>query len=207
LLDGYGLAYALVRPPGHHAERRSFGGFCYLNSTAVAAHFLSRFGRVAVLDIDYHHGNGTQDIFYNRSDVLTVSIHGHPRSTFPYFSGFADEKGVGVGVGYNLNIPLPENIGRTSYEQALQQALRRIRRFSPRFLVLAFGLDTAKGDPTGSWSLGADDFTQNGRLIGELRLPILVVQEGGYRTRSLGTNAAHFFVGLWRAAQPAVKLV
>jgi acetoin utilization deacetylase AcuC-like enzyme len=204
LLQGDPLAYALVRPPGHHAERRSFGGFCYFNSTAIAAHYLSRFGRVAVLDVDYHHGNGTQDIFYERADVLTLSIHGHPRLTYPYFSGYGDEKGAGPGKGYNLNIPLPENIGGEVYRKALGHALKRVRRFAPRYLVVALGLDTAKGDPTGSWSLQAKDFLMNGRMIGELRLPTLVVQEGGYRTQTLGLNARSFFVGLSEAgAAPA----
>jgi acetoin utilization deacetylase AcuC-like enzyme/GNAT superfamily N-acetyltransferase len=204
LLDGYPLAYALVRPPGHHAERRSFGGFCYLNSAAIAAHYLSQFGRVAVLDVDYHHGNGTQDIFFERADVLTLSIHGHPRHTYPYFSGFENERGVGAGAGYNWNIPLPEEIDGERYRRALAQALGRVRKFNPRFLVLCLGLDTAKGDPTGSWTLRAKDFFQNGQIIGALRLPTLVVQEGGYRIRLLGSNAAHFFSGLWATARPTV---
>jgi acetoin utilization deacetylase AcuC-like enzyme/GNAT superfamily N-acetyltransferase len=196
ILTGSRLAYALVRPPGHHAERRSFGGFCYFNSAAIAANYLSANGRVAVLDVDYHHGNGTQDIFYRRADVLTVSIHAHPSVAYPYFSGFAEEKGAGEGEGYNLNLPLPEEVDGERYRQALGQALRRIRRFAPDFLVVALGLDTAKHDPTGSWSLQAPDFEANGRMIGELHLPTLVVQEGGYYTRSLGTNAFRFFLGL-----------
>ncbi len=196
ILKGRRLAYALVRPPGHHAERKTFGGFCYFNSNAIAAHHLSRFGRVAILDIDYHHGNGQQDIFYERDDVLTLSIHGHPRFAYPYFSGFEEEKGLGAGEGYNVNFPLPENLDGARYRQTLERALSRIRRFAPSFLVVALGLDTAKGDPTGSWSLGGQDFELNGRLIGALGLPTLVVQEGGYRTRTLGTNARQFFVGL-----------
>ncbi len=197
LLGGYPLAYALVRPPGHHAERRSFGGFCYFNSAAVAAHFLSRYGRVAVLDVDYHHGNGTQDIFYARGDVLTVSLHGHPRYTYPYFSGFEDEKGVDEGGNCNLNLPLPEGLDGARYRAALERALKRIQRYAPAWLVVSLGLDTARGDPTGSFTLGARDFEENGRLIGSLALPTLVVQEGGYRTRSLGSNARTFFTGLW----------
>jgi len=200
ILRGERLAYALVRPPGHHAERNAYGGFCYFNSSAIAAHYLSRQGPVAVIDVDYHHGNGTQDIFYQRRDVLTVSIHGHPRHSYPYFSGFDDERGEGPGRGYNLNLPLPEDIGGEAYRAALTKALRRIRYFRPRFLVIALGLDTAKGDPTGSWMLSARDFTANGRMLGSLRLPTLVVQEGGYRTRSLGVNARHFFQGLAEAA-------
>ncbi len=200
LLKGHRIAYALVRPPGHHAERRVFGGFCYFNSAAVAAHHLSAHGKVAVLDIDYHHGNGTQEIFYERADVLTVSIHGHPRFAYPYFSGFEDEKGSGPGSGFNLNLPLPEHVDGAAFRRALEKALRRIARHKPLFLVLALGLDTAQGDPTGTWSLQPKDFLENGRLLGALSLPILVVQEGGYDSRVLGTNARHFFTGLWAGA-------
>lgn len=206
VLDGHhAAAYALVRPPGHHAERRSFGGFCYFNSAAVAANYLSRYGRVAVLDIDYHHGNGTENIFYQRADVLTVSLHGHPRVTYPYFSGFEDERGEGAGLGYNLNIPLPEGLDGAGYRQHLARALKHITRFAPGYLVLALGLDTAKGDPTGSFTLTTRDFHENGRMIGALGLPVLVTQEGGYRTRSLGQNARHFFEGLWQGMHPAQK--
>jgi acetoin utilization deacetylase AcuC-like enzyme/GNAT superfamily N-acetyltransferase len=196
VLHGQHLAYALIRPPGHHAERRVFGGFCYFNSTAIAADYLSRHGRVAILDIDYHHGNGEQDVFYERNDVLTISIHGHPHVAYPYFSGFEDEKGSGPGHRFNVNYPLPEHVEGPRYHQTLERALGRIRRFSPTFLVVAMGLDPAKGDPTGTWSLTAKDFAINGRMIGALRLPTLIVQEGGYRTRTLGINARHFFVGL-----------
>lgn len=203
---GQRLAYALVRPPGHHAERRAFGGFCYFNSSAVAANYLARGGsRVAVLDVDYHHGNGTQDIFYRRSDVLTISIHGHPRFAYPYFSGFAEEAGEEAGEGFNLNLPLPEQVDGARYRQALAKAVARIRAFSPTYLVVALGLDPGKGDPTGTWSLSAADFEENGRMIGVLRLPTLVVQEGGYRTRTLGVNARRFFVGLVGASLGGAK--
>ena len=197
LLGGNRAAYALVRPPGHHAEHEAFGGFCYFNSSAIAAHYLSAHGRVALLDIDYHHGNGAQDIFWRRRDVLTVSIHGHPRYTYPYFSGFDDEKGAAAGRGYNLNLPLPEDIDGERYRRELERALARVRKFEPQFLVLALGLDTARGDPTGSFRLMTRDFRENGRMIGSLGLPTLVVQEGGYRTQTLGANARHFFTGLW----------
>ncbi|HDQ46084.1 MAG TPA: histone deacetylase family protein [bacterium] len=197
LSEGHRLAYALVRPPGHHAEKGAFGGFCYFNSASIAANELVREGRVAVLDIDYHHGNGHEDIFWERSDVLTVSIHGNPRFAYPYFTGFRDSKGEGDGKGYNLNFPLPEQCDGSAYRETLDKALNRIRHFAPAYLVLAFGLDTARGDPTGTWSLTARDFEENGRLIGSLRIPTLVVQEGGYDTRQLGRNARSFFTGLW----------
>lgn len=200
VLAGQRLAYALVRPPGHHAEHRAFGGFCYFNNAALAAEELSEHGRVAVLDIDYHHGNGTQEIFYRRRDVLTLSLHGHPRFAYPYFSGFADETGAEHGLGFNLNIPLPEQLDGAGYRTALGRAIRRIEKFKPVFLVIALGLDTARGDPTGTWSLRRGDFFENGRMLGRLRLPTVVIQEGGYDNRVLGSNARHFFNGLWEGS-------
>ena len=200
LLSGRPVVYALVRPPGHHAESKAFGGFCYFNNSAIAADFLSRYGRVAVLDVDYHHGNGTQDIFYKRDDVLTVSIHGHPSFAYPYFSGFKEETGEARGEGFNLNLPLAETTSPEHYREALRQALRRVERFAPRYLVVAAGFDTAKGDPTGTWANRPDDFTEIGRMIGAAGYPTLVVQEGGYRIRTLGSNARHFFTGLWEKA-------
>ncbi|MCB9882798.1 MAG: histone deacetylase family protein [Planctomycetes bacterium] len=198
ILEGRRLAYALVRPPGHHAEHGVFGGFCYFNNNAIAADHLARTasGKVAILDIDYHHGNGQQDIFYARDDVLTVSIHGEPRIAYPFFSGFEEERGEGVGLGYNLNLPLPETIEFSDYVAALDRALDVIREFGPTHLVVALGLDTAKRDPTGTWPLQKHDFENVGLRIGKLGLPTLVVQEGGYRTVSLGANARAFFSGL-----------
>ncbi len=205
VLEGHRFAYALVRPPGHHAERGNFGGFCYFNSAAVAAERLSRLGRVAVLDVDFHHGNGTQDIFWRRADVLTISIHGDPANTYPYFAGFADEVGEDDGRGFNWNLPLRDGIGGERYRRALREALERVREFAPAYLVVALGLDPAKGDPTGSWLLGAADFRKNGELIAALDLPTLVVQEGGYRTRSLGAHARAFFTGLWAGSHKAPR--
>ncbi len=196
ILNGRRISYALVRPPGHHAEKRAFGGFCYFNNSAISAQYLSPYGKVAILDIDYHHGNGQQDIFYQRPDVLTVSIHGHPRFAYPYFSGFEDESGEGEGEGFNSNFPLPESIDGFKYRKALSKALQRIETFNPYFLVVALGVDSAKGDPTGTWVLSPKDFEANGRMIGELGLPVVVVQEGGYKNRSLGANVLRFFNGL-----------
>jgi len=210
VLAGTPFAYALVRPPGHHAERRAFGGFCYFNNAAIAAHYLSRFGKVAVLDVDYHHGNGTQDIFWRRSDVLTISIHGHPSFAYPYFSGFRDEIGDGEGRGFNVNYPLPETITGATYLDALAAAIKRVARFKPSYLVIPLGFDTGAGDPTGSWSNRPKDFSEIGRRIALLGLPTVVVQEGGYRTRTLGANAQAFFKGLWEGriapvARPSKK--
>ncbi|MBN2060199.1 MAG: GNAT family N-acetyltransferase [Deltaproteobacteria bacterium] len=200
ILRGRRISYALIRPPGHHAERSSFGGFCYFNNSAAAAQYLSHYGKVAILDIDYHHGNGQQDIFLKRSDILTISIHGHPRFAYPYFTGFEDERGQEDGEGFNLNFPLPESVDGDKYRKTLDKALRRIDSFNPYFLVVPFGLDTAKGDPTGTWSMSPRDFEANGRMIGELGLPVVVIQEGGYKNRTLGTNALRFFNGLAAAS-------
>jgi acetoin utilization deacetylase AcuC-like enzyme/GNAT superfamily N-acetyltransferase len=197
ILGGRRLAYALVRPPGHHAERQAFGGFCYFNNAAVAAHFLSGYGTVAILDIDYHHGNGQQMIFYRRRDVLTVSIHGEPAVAYPYFSGFAHERGEGEGLGYNRNYPCPEHMDGERYLKTFDAACADVRRFRPSYLIVCVGLDTAKGDPTGSWSLVRSDYRAIGERIASLGLPTLVVQEGGYYNRSIGTNAREFFGGLW----------
>lgn len=204
VLNGRPVAYALVRPPGHHAERGYFGGFCYFNNSAIAAHWLVPHGHVALLDLDYHHGNGQQQIFYQRSDVLTVSIHGHPSFAYPYFSGFADERGEGEGEGFNVNLPLPEAVDGPRYREVLGKALRRVHRYRPAFLVVSLGLDTARADPTGTWSLATDDFEQNGRMVGALGLPTLVVQEGGYRVRALGRNAVAFFRGLLAGHQTGI---
>lgn len=198
ILDGYEIAYALIRPPGHHAERRAFGGFCYFNNNAVAAQYLSSHGKVSILDIDYHHGNGSQNIFYERSDVQTISIHGHPKFTYPYFTGFDYETGKNGGEGFNINFALKEKLDGEEYRSFLKKALNKVKEFNSQFLVLALGFDPAKGDPTGTWSLSASDFEENGKMIGKLKIPTLVVQEGGYRVRSLGINARRFFEGLWK---------
>jgi acetoin utilization deacetylase AcuC-like enzyme/GNAT superfamily N-acetyltransferase len=201
IVAGHPLVYSLCRPPGHHAERDTYGGFCYFCNGAIAAQYLvERMGKVAVLDVDYHHGNGTQDIFYNRPDVLTVSIHGHPTFAYPYFSGFADEAGEGEGKGFNLNLPLPENVHDARYLVTLDVALARVRRFQPEVLIVSLGLDIAKADPTGTWSVTGEGLFEIGYRIGSLKYPTLLVQEGGYNIRSLGRNAARMLTGVCAGA-------
>jgi acetoin utilization deacetylase AcuC-like enzyme/GNAT superfamily N-acetyltransferase len=200
--DGPRMAYGVCRPPGHHSETRTFGGFCYFNNSAIAAHYLSGYAHVALLDLDFHHGNGAQDIFYRRNDVLTVSIHGHPNYAYPYFSGFADEKGEGPGSGYNFNYPLPENTPPETYLETLARALRRVRGYNPGFLVVSLGFDTMKGDPTGAFLLTPDTLKQMGRAVAALNRPTLVLQEGGYSLRNLRRGAVAFFSGF---AEPLVS--
>ena len=201
VVAGNPLVYSLCRPPGHHAERDTYGGFCYFCNGAIAAQYLvGHFGRVAILDVDYHHGNGAQDIFSHRSDVLTISIHGHPSFAYPYFSGFADEVGEGEGKGYNLNLPLAEHVGDARYLEALDEALAAVRKFKPEALVVPLGLDIAKADPTGTWSVTPEGLFEIGRRIGSMKLPTLLVQEGGYNIRSLGRNAARMLTGLCAGA-------
>jgi acetoin utilization deacetylase AcuC-like enzyme len=197
ILNGNSIAYVLTRPPGHHAERFVFGGFCYFNNAAIAANYLSKYGKVAILDVDYHHGNGQQQIFYERSDVLTISVHGHPSFAYPYFSGFKEERGDGEGRGYNFNFPLKEEINGSEHRKAIEKALVLIKKFKPEYLIIALGLDTAKGDPTGTWNLVPNDFSLNGKMIGKLSLPTIIVQEGGYRNRELGINPRQFLKGFY----------
>jgi acetoin utilization deacetylase AcuC-like enzyme len=197
IITGSRIAYVLTRPPGHHAERFVFGGFCYFNNAAIAANYLSRFGNVAILDIDYHHGNGQQQIFYERADVMTISIHGHPSFAYPYFSGFREEKGKKTGLGYNHNFPLKEELTGDEYRETLGKAIKLVKKFRPEFLIVALGLDTAKGDPTGTWMLSSKDFYLNGTMIAQLDMPTLFIQEGGYSNKSLGINARYFFKGFY----------
>ncbi|OFX88709.1 MAG: histone deacetylase [Bacteroidetes bacterium GWF2_33_16] len=199
IIGGRKIAYVLTRPPGHHAERSVFGGFCYFNNCAIAAQRFSEIGKVAILDIDFHHGNGQQQIFYERSDVLTISIHGHPSFAYPYFSGFAEEAGEGDGHLFNFNFPLPEKTTYEAYTKILIKSLKLIRNYKPDFLIIAFGLDTAKGDPTGTWNFSFENFMSTGKLIGGLKIPTLIVQEGGYKNQSLGSNARAFFSGFYTA--------
>ncbi len=188
--------YVLTRPPGHHAEPDRCGGYCYFNNAAVAAERLSKRGPVAVLDLDVHHGNGTQHIFYSRADVLTVSVHGDPAGLYPFFSGFADETGTGAGSGFNLNLPLPPGTGVKEYRPALARAIDAVRRFEPSFLVFAFGADAHESDPIGGFKLPTKFFAEMGAAVRELGLPTVVVQEGGYNLATLGGCVAEVLKGL-----------
>ncbi len=189
---GY-AAYALCRPPGHHAAADLYGGYCYLNNAAMAARFLG--GRVAILDIDYHHGNGTQEIFYHDGQVLYCSLHAEPETNYPYYWGTAAETGAGAGIGANLNIPLPNGTGARQYLRALDTALDKIRAFQAEKLVVSVGFDTLLGDPAGGFTLAAADFLEVGERIAALTqagLPTLLVQEGGYLLDQLGRCAVNF---------------
>ncbi|HEX9852674.1 MAG TPA: histone deacetylase family protein [Woeseiaceae bacterium] len=191
-------AFALCRPPGHHATREAAGGYCYLNNGAIAAQALIDAGldRVAVLDVDYHHGNGTQSIFYERNDVLTVSLHADPADEYPYFLGYTDEPGEGKGHGFNINLPLPLGTAWNHYGEALHDALAIIRRFSPPAIVVALGLDTFAGDPTTRFGIETEDYPEMGRSIGALGIPVLAVLEGGYAVDAIARNTVAFLRGV-----------
>lgn len=197
IAQGEHAAFALCRPPGHHAARDLFGGYCYLNNGAIAAQaFLDRGAeRVAVLDIDYHHGNGTQSIFYDRCDVLFLSLHGHPAQEYPYFSGYDDETGVGDGEGFNHNYPLRWGVGWQDYELALTDALSKIRDYSPDALIVSLGVDTFEHDPISQFQLTLDDFPKIGRAIAHLQTPTLFVMEGGYAVQDIGINVVNVLQG------------
>ena len=186
--------YALCRPPGHHATADQFGGYCYLNNSAIAAQSLLDAGlrRVTVLDIDYHHGNGTQSVFYARSDVLCVSIHADPDFEFPWFSGYADESGAADGEDWNLNLPLAAGSTLKTWLYALDRAVDRIAASGSEALVVALGVDTYKDDPLGTFTLDTGDYTTTGMRIRALDVPTVIVQEGGYATDAIGHNVAAF---------------
>jgi len=191
ILQGQRAAYALCRPPGHHAFGELAGGFCYLNNTAIAAQQLTLAGRkVAILDVDLHHGNGTQGIFYDRPDVLTVSIHAHPERYYPFFWGYPDERGVGAGEGANLNLCLPRGSADAPFLAELDRALQAITLWGADTLVLALGLDAFAGDPFAGLAVTTQGFAQIGSDIAALGLPTLIVQEGGYLCPELGQNLA-----------------
>ncbi len=196
ILTGKRLVYAVCRPPGHHAGTSFYGGFCYFNNAAIAAQYLSSEGRVAVLDIDFHHGNGTQDIFYSRNDVLTLSIHGHPDYSYPYFSGYANETGMDHGEWYNYNYPLPPKTDEKRYLNALSKAIQQICVFKPDALVVCLGFDILKGDPTGTFLLKPSAMEQIGSKLINLNIPMLIVQEGGYNIKNIENGCRALLKGL-----------
>ena len=197
--QGQGLraAMALTRPPGHHAGADFFGGYCFLNNAALAAQALRDAGaqRVAVLDVDYHHGNGTQSIFYDRGDVLTVSVHGDPTTEYPCYLGYADERGEGAGQGCNLNLPLPAGSDFAAWTAALQQGIDAVRAFKADALVVALGVDTYEGDPISKFKLKSADYLQVGQMLAGLELPVVFTMEGGYAVADVGINVANVLEG------------
>jgi acetoin utilization deacetylase AcuC-like enzyme len=199
VMRGEKIVYALCRPPGHHAASDLAAGFCFYNNAALAAELLTRAGkRVAILDIDVHHGNGTEAIFYDRADVLTVSIHVNPSRFYPFFWGYDTERGRGEGEGFNLNLPQERGLELKGYLAALDIALRRIVDFGADHLVVAAGLDISIDDPFKGFAISTDDFRVIGQQIADLKLPMVVVQEGGYPSDTLGLNLAALLSGLAR---------
>lgn len=189
---GENAAFALCRPPGHHATPDQMGGYCYLNNAAIAAEKAARRGaRVAILDVDYHHGNGSQTAFYHRPDILFVSIHGDPREEYPYFLGHADETGEGAGEGFNLNLPLPWGSSWDRYSEALARAIGRVRDFAPDLVVVSLGLDTYRQDPISHFLLDHDHYLRMGAAIATIGGPTLFVFEGGYAVEALGINTVN----------------
>ena len=195
--DGASSAFALCRPPGHHAAGDLMGGYCYLNNAAIATQAFLDGGckRVAILDVDYHHGNGTQSIFYARNDVLVASIHGDPSFEFPFFLGYHDEVGEDAGKGFNLNLPLAAGSGWDRWSAALEQACARIAEYAPDVIVVSLGVDTFKEDPISQFKLDSPDYLRMGERIAHLGKPTLFVMEGGYAVEEIGVNAVNVLEG------------
>lgn len=198
VLDGEPVAYGLCRPPGHHATASLYGGYCFFNNAAVAAHHVATTtgGKVTVLDVDYHHGNGTQQIFYDRDDVQYVSLHADPERAYPYTTGYVDETGSGRGRGANLNVPLPAHTDDDAYLVALAAACEQVAGFGPDLVVVSLGLDTFVSDPISDLAVSAEGFERCGALVRELGLPTVVVQEGGYDVAALGDNVRRWLAGV-----------
>ena len=195
--NGEKAVFSLCRPPGHHAGSDFYGGYCFLNNAAIAAQAFRDLGakRVCVLDVDYHHGNGTQEIFYNRADMLTISIHADPLQEFPFFLGFADETGKGKGEGYHMNLPLRWGAKWDKYEEALTRAMKALKKFSPDVVVVSLGLDTFKEDPISKFKLEHEDYLRMGEMIAGAKKPTLFVFEGGYAVDALGINTVNVLSG------------
>jgi acetoin utilization deacetylase AcuC-like enzyme len=190
--SGERISFALCRPPGHHAGKDYAGGYCFINNASVAANWLSSKGKVALLDIDYHCGNGTQDIFYERNDVLTISIHADPNFEYPHYWGYADETGSGAGLGFHKNLPLERGTDNGIYLSALDEALSLIRKFEPKHLVVSAGMDIYADDPLGKIKVTTEGIGEIGKRIASLGLPTVIVMEGGYANEVLGINITTF---------------
>ena len=186
--NGARSAFALCRPPGHHAGKDYGGGYCFINNASVAANWLSSKGKVALLDIDYHCGNGTQDIFYDRDDVLTISIHADPNFEYPHYAGYANETGTGTGLGFHKNFQLDKGTDDMEYISTLEVALGLIRKFEPKYLVLSAGMDIYAEDPLGTINVTTGGIREIGKRISELELPTVIIMEGGYANEVLGKN-------------------
>ena len=189
--------FALCRPPGHHASRDQYGGYCFFNNIAIAAERLIEKGanKIFILDIDFHHGNGTQAIFYNRSDVFFASIHGDPKEAFPHFLGYTDEQGTGRGEGYNINYPMEYGTTYIEWTKALDDAIQKIKSFQPEALLISLGVDTYEKDPISFFKLKSDDFFDIGKKIASCNLPTLFVMEGGYAIKEIGINTVNVLKG------------
>jgi acetoin utilization deacetylase AcuC-like enzyme len=195
--DGERVAFGLCRPPGHHAASDYCGGYCFLNNAAIAAQWLRDQGaeRVSILDIDYHHGNGTQSIFYERADVQFVSLHADPKQEYPFFLGYSDEIGQGAGEGFNVNYPMEWGTGFDVWGQALKDACQEVASFAPDAVVVSLGVDTFEKDPISQFRLKSPDFTETGRIIAGLNLPTVLLMEGGYAVSEVGVNAVNVLTG------------
>jgi len=198
IVCGNMFSYALCRPPGHHASKNIGGGYCYFNNAAIAAKYIQKNheGNIAILDLDFHHGNGTQDIFYEDSSVLYVSLHGTPEIYFPWIKGFKNEIGEGKGEGYNLNIPLDPNTKIEEYLKLLVTGIKKINEFSPDCLIISLGLDIVEGDIQGGMNIKTEDYKKIGVVIKELNCPLLIVQEGGYDGKKNAEAVINLFDGL-----------
>lgn len=197
VLAGDNSAFSLCRPPGHHASNDQFGGYCFINNAAVAAQHMRDRGleRIAVLDVDFHHGNGTQAIFYSRSDVLFLSLHGDPMAAFPHFLGHEGEIGIGDGEGFNFNFPMPAGTSFSKWSNALKSALHQISKFEADAVIVSLGVDTFERDPISFFKLKSDDFIKMGECIASLDLPTLFVMEGGYAVEEIGINTVNVLMG------------
>ena len=195
--NGSTSAFSLCRPPGHHAATDMFGGYCFVNNAAVSAQYLLDNGatKVAILDVDFHHGNGTQSIFYDRNDVMFCSIHGDPMDAFPYFLGGDDEMGEGDGLGYNFNYSLPPGTSYSAWSQSLDSAIAEIHNYQADALIVSLGVDTFENDPISFFRLKSADFIDYGRKIGKMKLPTLFVMEGGYAVEEIGINTVNVLEG------------